>query len=74
VVELVLGEVPLAFDAVHDLHALVAEVPARVGDPAEQPVGLVGARGDPQRADRQAQVAEPREAVVEVQRAAGLLG
>ncbi len=45
--ELVLGQVALALDAVHDLHAFIAEVAAGVGDPAEQAAGLVGARGDP---------------------------
>jgi hypothetical protein len=67
--ELGLGQAPLALDAVHDLHALVVQLPGRVGDPAKQATGLVRARRDPQRADREAQVAQPCEAIVEVESA-----
>ncbi len=74
VVELLLGHDALALHAVDDLHGLVAEVAGGVGDPAEEPLGLLRAGGDPQRAHREAQVAQPREAVVEVQLAAELLG
>ncbi len=49
VVEGVLGEVPLALNAEHDLHVLILAEAASGGavDPFEKPPGLVGAGRDP---------------------------
>jgi hypothetical protein len=65
----VLGQVPFALDAVHDLHLLlnVGRMRAdRAVDPVKEPLCLVGAGRDPQRPQGQAQIPQPGVAVIPV--------
>jgi hypothetical protein len=74
VAEHALGEVVLAADPVHDLQRALARAAAgRAGHERDELLGLVGARADVERLDRQARVADPREAVVPVALAADRL-
>ena len=68
-----LGQVVLAADAVHDLQRLAAAA-GRARHERDELLRLVGARADVQRLERQARVADPREAVVPVALAADGLG
>lgn len=72
-VQLVLGEVSLAFQAVDDLQRAVAEIADRIRQPDEEPSGFVRTRPHPQRLHGQADVAQPGEAVVPVEGSADLL-
>ncbi len=74
VVEGVLGEDAAAVDGVHDLRRVVLEQTHGVGDQRQEPVGFVGARGDPQRLHREAEITQPHEPVVPVRVAADDLG
>ena len=65
--QLVLGEVVLAGDPVHDLQRAVAGAPpGRAGHERDEVHGLVRARADVQRVERQTGVADPGVAVVPV--------
>ncbi len=68
VAELALGQIVLAPDAEHDLQVAPAGHVGRrrVGEVVEELVGLVRARGDPQRLERERGVTYPRVAVVPV--------
>jgi len=66
--ELVFGDEPLTMDAVHDLQTLAGgEAPgSRVGEEVEEAFGLERAATGRERAEREAHVAHPGEAVVPV--------
>ena len=73
--QLALGEVVLAADPVHDLQRALARASAgRAGHERDEVLGLVRARADVQRLERQAGVADPGVAVVPVALAADRLG
>ncbi len=72
--QLVLAEVALPLDPVHDRHRLVADLPGGPSHPRQQAVGLVRTGRDPQRSHREREIAQPGEAVVVVAVPSELLG
>ena len=73
--QLALGQVVLAADPVHDLQrALARPAAGRARHERDELLRLVGAGADVERLEREARVADPREAVVPVALAADGLG